>query len=102
MKWKKSYHLNQVIVLGQKIKIENVPPRGEVLGEFCHMSMTIRLDATLPPAQYKTVLIHELTHAALALTGIANYQITEAVEEQLCTLNEILIKDIFNAVSKVN
>ena len=49
----------------------------------------------------RRVLIHEMTHAGLALSGISDYQITNKAEESICTLMESLLEDIVDSLGKI-
>lgn len=95
-----------VSMLGQKIPVRFVKPSesslGEGnLGEYTNIPAGIEIDSSLDLASTKRVLVHEMTHAALALSGIAGYHISESVEESICTVMESAFGDIFLALSKL-
>lgn len=58
------------------------------------------MDDNLSPDVYKKILIHEMTHAALALSGIAEYHMSDETEESVCVLMESAFEDIYEALRK--
>ncbi len=71
------------------------------LGEFQHVPPGIKILEELDNESRRRVLIHESVHAALAISGLANYHLTETVEESICTVMESAFVDIFEALSKL-
>lgn len=95
-----------VSCLGRKVPVTFVNPKtaslGEGnLGEFTSLPLGIEIDETLSPESKRRVLVHEMTHAALALSGLAGYHLTEMVEESICTVMESAFEDIHNALNQI-
>jgi hypothetical protein len=79
--------LSNVKVLGQTIKVIHRKPKKESYGEYDCAKREIHLNNDLKGIFALRVLLHEMQHAALRLAGI-DYHISEAIEEQVCTLAE--------------
>lgn len=56
-------------------------------GYFDTSNCEIRLNSTLPIQRIKQVLIHELTHAIMDITGLSDI-LTDEQEEAVCKANE--------------
>ena len=77
-----------VEVLGVSVKVRHVDlSKEKLLGDFCNLKLTIRLEKTMTESEYKRVLAHETFHARLHISGLVEL-ITEEVEEALCVLEE--------------
>lgn len=72
------------------------------LGEFINVPPVIHILDSLDHESKKRVLIHEMTHAALAFSGLSEYHINENVEESICTVMETALGDIYEALSKMD
>ena len=79
--------INAVKVLGQTIKVIHRKPKKESYGEYDCAKREIHLNDNLKGMFAIRVLLHEMQHAALRLAGV-DYHISEATEEQICTLTE--------------
>lgn len=86
-------HVESVLLLGQEIQIKHRKPKKDSHGECDADKRVIELNKDLKGALAFRVLIHELTHSGLRLSGV-DYHINEAAEEQICTLMESLIPEI--------
>ena len=86
-------HIESVILLGQEIKLKHRKTKKDSHGECDADMRTIELNNSLKGNFAMRVLIHELTHAGLRLSGV-DYHLPEAVEEQICTLMESLVPEI--------
>ena len=62
-----------------------------VYGDCEPLNQTIRIDNTIPLDQQQKVLAHELTHAALRISGL-NELIDDKIEEAICVLMETAYK----------
>ncbi len=86
-------HSYEVTILGQRFTVEHVVNlfvEGEQCEGACYVSeRLIKLDDYLrfQPARYKRVLKHELMHAALRVSGIAEMMDLK-MEEAICVLAE--------------
>ncbi len=79
-----------VVVLGQKFKLKYIHPddlEDNCLGITETHKREISLDSTLPADQMRRVLIHELTHAILGVSGISE-KLNPQVEEAICVAFE--------------
>ncbi|RYZ83692.1 MAG: protein DA1 [Proteobacteria bacterium] len=92
--------IKTVTILGRKIPVTHTAPKDDSIGEFTNMPIGIRVNDNLEGSDYRRVLIHECVHAALAISGIAGYQISEEVEESICTVMESAFEDILKSLSK--
>lgn len=90
----------QVRILGRRVKLQFVAGMEDHYGEFTELPHTIKIREGLSPDVLPQVLIHEMVHAALAISGISTYQIDEAAEEQICTVMETAIPDIMRALRR--
>lgn len=93
-------------MLGRKIPVTFVNPKSASLGEgnlgeFTSLPLGIQIDESLDQQSRRRVLTHELTHAALSLSGLAGYHMNEMVEESVCTVMESAFEDIHNALSQL-
>lgn len=70
-------------------------------GEYQNMPAEIFINNDLDPVSMRKVLVHELTHAGLAISGIHDYQISAKAEESICTLMESLLEDIVDSLTKL-
>lgn len=86
-------HIESVTIMGQEIQLKHRKPKKASHGECDADQRTIELNNSLEGEFAVRVLIHELTHSGLRLSGI-DYHLTEAVEEQICTLMESLVPEI--------
>lgn len=65
--------------------------KGETLyGYFDEVKSVIYIDNTLEQHIYDRILMHELTHAILSITGICNL-LTSKLEESICDAMENFI-----------
>ncbi len=87
--------------MGRKITLLITPPSESTYGEYSAHNQTIRINCDLEPAVFKRVLAHEITHAALAISGVSTYHLTDALEETICTINEAVIDDVQAALGKI-
>jgi len=88
-------------LLGRKIKIKHVTMAElreiypdnteEVWGWYAPMEYTIYLYSGLEEEGYKRVLLHELTHALIDISGIS-YTLKGNCEEAICTLMENMLE----------
>ena len=62
-----------------------------VYGDCEPLSQTIRIDNTIPIDHQQKVLAHELTHAALRISGL-NELVDDKIEEAICVLMETAYK----------
>ena len=62
-----------------------------VYGDCEPLSQTIRIDNTIPIDHQHKVLAHELTHAALRISGL-NELVDDKIEEAICVLMETAYK----------
>lgn len=76
-------------------------PCKDSFGEYQNLPPEIFINDNLDPVSTRKVLIHEMTHAGLAMSGISNYQITNKAEESICTLMECLLEDIWDSLAKI-
>jgi len=86
-------HVESVLLLGQEIKLKHRKPKKDSHGECDADMRTIELNSNLTGNFAMRVLIHELVHSGLRLGGV-DYHLTEASEEQICTLMESLVPEI--------
>jgi hypothetical protein len=86
-------HIEAVTIMGQEIQIKHRKPKKDSHGECDADQRTIELNKDLKGAFAVRVLIHELTHSGLRLSGV-DYHLTEAAEEQICTLMESMVPEI--------
>lgn len=86
-------HLKEIVVLGQTIAIKHRKPKKESHGECDIDRRTIELNNNLRGEFAMRVLIHEAVHAAIRLCGV-DYHISEATEEQICTVMESLVPEL--------
>ena len=84
--------MNTIYVLGVPFKIvyANLEKEG-VYGDCDPLSQIIRIDNTIPLDHQHKVLAHELTHAALRISGL-NELVGDKVEEAICVLMETTYK----------
>ncbi len=79
-----------VKIFGQKFKIKYLAP--DEIEENCEgvvflSKREIHLDSSLPLEQLRRVLIHEIMHAILGVSGISE-KLSDAVEESIATAME--------------
>ena len=86
-------HVESVLLLGQEVLLKHRKPKKDSHGECDADLRTIELNSNLKGAFAMRVLIHELTHAGIRLSGV-DYHLPEAVEEQICTLMESMVPEI--------
>jgi len=86
-------HVESVLLLGQEIKLKHRKPKKDSHGECDADMRTIELNSNLKGSFAMRVLIHELVHSGLRLGGV-DYHLTEAAEEQICTIMESLVPEI--------
>jgi hypothetical protein len=67
----------------------------EVWGWFSPIECRIYIYSGLEQEAYKRVLLHEITHAMYAISGLTN-MVEEELEEAACDLNENLIELFLN------
>jgi len=72
------------------------------LGEFQNVPPGIKILEDLDPESRRRVLVHEMTHAALAFSGLSGYHLNENIEESICTVMESAFADIHEALSKLD
>ena len=92
-----------VKVLGQKFKIKYLPP--DEMEENCEgvvytSRREIHLDNSLPLEQLRRVLIHEIMHAILSISGISE-KLSYTVEESIAVAMESALPS-FRVVSRVH
>lgn len=90
--------LRSLSVLGQQVKLTHRKP---VKTEYAHYNTEtreIQLNNNMKGQLAVRVLMHELEHAKLRLTGF-DYHVDERQEEQLCTLAESYFEDIVYALA---
>ena len=84
--------MQTIYVLGVPFTIEYTDLEKDVVYGDCEpLSQTIRIDNTIPLDQQQKVLAHELTHAALRISGL-NELIDDKIEEAICVLMETAYK----------
>lgn len=93
--------MKDLVLLGRKISIKHVPmaqlreiypdPAEEVWGWYAPMEYTIYLYSGLEPESYKRVLLHEITHALLHISGLTNC-LKENHEEAVCDIMENMLE----------
>lgn len=84
--------MRTIDVLGVPFTIEYTDLEKDVVYGDCEpLSQTIRIDNTIPLDQQQKVLAHELTHAALRISGL-NELIDDKIEEAICVLMETAYK----------
>lgn len=89
----------QIKILGRRVKLQFTHIE-DAYGEFSELPHTIKIQEGLSPEILPQVLIHEMVHAALAISGISTHHINESVEEQICTVMETAVPDIMNALRR--
>lgn len=82
------------------MKVTNRRPKKDSYGEFHHLKHAIELNSNLKGEQYKMVLIHEVTHAALKVSGL-DQLLSDEMQEALCVLMESFYKDIIKLEGEV-
>lgn len=65
-------------------------PEDPIHGYFDEMSSNIYVNSDLAPEMYERVLVHEISHAVLSVTGISNL-LKSRLEEAICTAMENLV-----------
>lgn len=100
-KAKKQSPKQTVKLLGRTIPVTFRKPDKGSFGEYQNMPPEIFINEDLDPVSTRKVLVHEMTHAGLALAGISGYQVSLKAEESICTLMESLLEDIVDSLSKI-
>jgi hypothetical protein len=91
----------QVMILGRRVKLQFTDLQDGDFGEFSELPLTIKIQQGLSPEIIPQVLIHEMVHAALAISGISTYQLEANVEEAICTVMETAVPDIMKALKRM-
>ena len=92
--------LKSLPVLGQELTLTHRKP---VKTEYAHYNTEtreIQLNNNMKGVVAVRVLMHELEHAKLRLTGF-DYHIDERQEEQLCTIAESYFEDVVYALALI-
>ena len=87
-------HIN---IAGQKLSLEW--EAGDNYGSYYHDEKRITLDPTLKdnPSEMLTTLFHEMTHAALKISGVA-FGLEDKQEEQIVRCLEQILLPAWNKV----
>ncbi len=81
-------------MLGQKIKIKEVKPSEDSHGEYKDLAQTIEVNQNIDNEAYRRLLIHEVTHAGLGISGLSAFLNNIDAEEGFCTLMETFLDDL--------
>jgi len=97
--------IKELTVLGRRIQVKHVAlpelreiypdPAEEILGWFSQSDSCIYLWSGLEQDAYKRVLLHELTHSYIAVSGLSNL-ISDDQEEAICDLFESFVEQFQN------
>lgn len=63
-------------------------------GKFEGFERTIKLDRKLTPEQEKFVLLHEISHCVLFMSGLTNVINSEHKEEAICDAMELMLGQV--------
>lgn len=83
---------SNVTLLGRDIPVTRARLKG-ALAQFDRIKMVITMSTTCPDDQAERVLVHEMIHAALYLSGVQQVM-SEELEEAVCTALENLVPAI--------